>query len=127
MTKTILIWGFSIIAVLLAFSAIGTAVFECEGALGSGVQCTKGGAFAPVMESYSEMMEVGLIFFVFLGIPAGIVIGSVLLFKNSFRKRTSSETLVPGARTSNISWTRYLLLFPDIAIGLIFLANVLFD
>ena len=125
--KKFVIWVLVVVAILWGIGAAGTVIFECQGALGSGVHCTKGGAGGSFMESYLPSMEVGLIFVIFLGVPLGIVVGSVLLFRKLSRREKEQNLSASSVSTPSGSWTKYLLLIPAIGIGLVFLMNILFD
>ncbi|MSR70520.1 hypothetical protein EXS62_00565 [Candidatus Kaiserbacteria bacterium] len=120
------IWFFITVALLWGIGVAGSIVFECQGALGSGVRCAKGGPLGLFMEGYLPSMEIGLIFVIFLGIPVAIVVGSIMLFRRISKQEKVQSVSAPNS-TQHTSWTKYLLLIPTIGIGIIFLLNILFD
>ena len=75
-----------LVIILWAIAALGELAFDCQGALGSGVHCAKGGVLGSFIESYAEMFEVGIIFFIFAVVPLGFVFGIGILIWNFFKK-----------------------------------------
>jgi hypothetical protein len=63
------------IIVLWVIGAIGEIAFDCQGGLGSGVHCAKGGILGSFMESYAEMLEVGVVYFALIVFPLLLILG----------------------------------------------------
>ena len=84
--RKIIISAVVLVVILWAIGAFGQLLLDCKGALGSGVHCTRGGALGSFMESYSEILEVGIILFAFVVAPFGVIASIAILIWKFIKK-----------------------------------------
>lgn len=87
-------WALLVIAVLWGIAAFGTKFAQCEGALGSGVQCAAPGILGAFFEFYLPSLEILILFIpiiaVFGGITAVVLRVLISLYRYARNNRESS-------------------------------------